>query len=126
NNQNLFTVSELNDVWVLANVFETDIAKVKEGYSADIVTISYPDKVFHGKVDKIYNFLDPATKTMQIRIRLDNKDMELKPEMFATITLRYNDGNSMIAVPSSALIFDRSKNYVLVFRDKYNIQVREV
>ncbi|GAA0561093.1 efflux RND transporter periplasmic adaptor subunit [Chitinophaga japonensis] len=126
NSQNIFTVSELNDVWVLANVFETDIARVKEGYDADIVTISYPDTVFHGKVDKIYNFLDPATKTMQIRIRLDNKDMQLKPEMFATVTLHYNEGNQMLAVPASSLIFDRSKSYVLVFRDKYNIQVREV
>jgi len=126
NNQNIFTVSELNDVWVLANVFETDIARVKEGYDADIVTISYPDTVFHGKVDKIYNFLDPATKTMQIRIKLDNKDLHLKPEMFATVTLHYNEGDQRIAVPSSALIFDRSKSYVLVFKDKYNIQVREV
>lgn len=126
NNQNIFTVSELNDVWVMANVFETDIARVKEGYEADIVTISYPDTVFHGKVDKIYNFLDPATKTMQIRIKLNNKDMQLKPEMFATVTLHYNEGNNMIAVPTSSLIFDRSKNYVLVFKDKYNIQVREV
>jgi cobalt-zinc-cadmium efflux system membrane fusion protein len=126
NSQNIFTVSELNDVWVLANVFETDIARVKEGYEADIVTISYPDKVFHGKVDKIYNFLDPATKTMQIRIKLNNENMELKPEMFATVTLRYNEGDQRIAVPSSALIFDRSKSFVLVFKDKYNIQVREV
>ncbi|KAA2242407.1 efflux RND transporter periplasmic adaptor subunit [Chitinophaga agrisoli] len=126
NSQNIFTVSELNDIWVLANVFETDIARVKEGYEADIVTISYPDTVYHGRVDKIYNFLDPVTKTMQIRIKLDNKDMHLKPEMFATVTLHYEEGNQMIAVPESALIFDRSKNYVLVFKDKYNIQVREV
>jgi cobalt-zinc-cadmium efflux system membrane fusion protein len=46
--------------------------------------------------------------------------------MFATVTLHYNEGDKMIAVPSSSIIFDRSKSYVLVFKDKYNIQVREV
>jgi cobalt-zinc-cadmium efflux system membrane fusion protein len=127
NNQNIFTISELNDVWVIANVFETDIAKVKEGFEADVVTISYPDQPYHGKIDKIYNFLDPATKTMQVRIRISNQDNQLKPEMFATVYINYGEAStSKVAVPSSSLIFDQSKQFVLVFKDKYNIEVREV
>lgn len=126
NSQNIFTVSELDDVWVMANVFETDIAKVKEGYAAEVRTISYPDKVFHGQIDKVYNVLDPETKTMQVRIRLANENMELKPEMFATVLLHYKDGGDMIAIPSTAVIFDRSKNYVMVFKDKFNVDTREV
>ncbi|ASZ15030.1 efflux RND transporter periplasmic adaptor subunit [Chitinophaga pendula] len=126
NSANIFTISELDDVWVVANVFETDIARMKEGYEADVVTISYPDVTFHGKIDKIYNFLDPATKTMQVRISIDNNNMLLKPEMFATVYVKYRDNDSKIAIPSSAVIFDNSKNYVLVFRDKNNIDVRQV
>ncbi len=127
NNQNIFTVSELNDVWVIANVFETDIAKVKEGFDADVVTISYPDQPYHGKIDKIYNFLDPATKTMQVRIRISNQDNRLKPEMFATVYINYGEAStSKVAVPASSLIFDQSKQFILVFKDKYNIEVREV
>ncbi|CAL1518118.1 efflux RND transporter periplasmic adaptor subunit [Chitinophaga sp. MM2321] len=126
NSTNIFTISELDDVWVMANVFETDIAKIKEGYEADVVTVSYPDEPFHGKIDKIYNFLDPATKTMQVRISIDNKNMLLKPEMFATVYVKYTDKEEKIAVPSAAVIFDNSKNYVLVFKDKFNIAVREV
>lgn len=126
NSENIFTVSELDKVWVMANVFETDIAKVKEGYPAEVRTISYPDKVFNGRIDKVYSVLDPDTKTMQVRIQLDNKDMLLKPEMFATVLLRYQDGSQMVAIPSTAVIFDKSKNYVMVFKDKYNIETREV
>jgi membrane fusion protein, heavy metal efflux system len=126
NSSNIFTISELDDVWVMANVFETDIARIKEGYEADVVTVSYPDQPFRGKIDKIYNFLDPATKTMQVRISIDNKNMLLKPEMFATVYVKYQDNDQKIAVPSAAVIFDNSKNYVLVFKDKFNIAVREV
>jgi cobalt-zinc-cadmium efflux system membrane fusion protein len=126
NSANIFTISELDDVWVMANVFETDIARIKEGYQADVVTVSYPDEPFHGKIDKIYNFLDPATKTMQVRISIDNKNMLLKPEMFATVYVKYQDNDQKIGVPSASIIFDNSKNYVLVFKDKFNIAVRQV
>jgi cobalt-zinc-cadmium efflux system membrane fusion protein len=126
NSTNIFTISELDDVWIMANVFETDIAKIKEGYDANVVTVSYPDQPFHGKIDKIYNFLDPATKTMQVRISIDNKNMQLKPEMFATVYVTYQDQDQKVAIPSSAVIFDNSRNYVLVFKDKFNISVRQV
>jgi cobalt-zinc-cadmium efflux system membrane fusion protein len=126
NSANIFTISELDDVWVMANVFETDIARIKEGYEANVVTVSYPDQPFRGKIDKIYNFLDPATKTMQVRISIENKNMLLKPEMFATVYVKYKDSDEKIAVPSASVIFDNSKNFVLVFKDKFNIAVRQV
>lgn len=126
NSAHMFTISELDEVWIMANVFETDIARVKEGYPADITTISYPDKIFHGQIDKVYNVLDPETKTMQVRIRLSNEGMLLKPEMFATVLLKYRDGSEMPAIPSAAVIFDKGKNFVMVFRDRYNIDTREV
>lgn len=126
NSANIFTISELDDVWVMANVFETDISRIKEGYEADVVTVSYPNEPFHGRIDKIYNFLDPATKTMQVRISIDNKSMLLKPEMFATVYVKYTDQQEMTGIPSAAVIFDNSKNYVLVFKDKFNISVKQV
>lgn len=126
NSAHMFTISELDDVWIMANVFETDIAKVKEGYPAEVSTISYPDKVFHGQIDKVYNVLDPDTKTMQVRIRLSNEGMMLKPEMFATVLLRYREGNEMMSIPSDAIIFDKGKNFVMVFKDRYNIETKEV
>jgi cobalt-zinc-cadmium efflux system membrane fusion protein len=123
---NIFTVADIYDVWVNANVYETDISKIQNQMEAEIRTLSYPDTVFLGHVDKIYNILDPATKTMKVRIKLHNADFKLKPEMNAQVTLKYKEGGEMVAVPSSAVIFDKSKYYVMVFKDKYNIETREV
>jgi cobalt-zinc-cadmium efflux system membrane fusion protein len=123
---NIFTIAEINDVWVNANVYESDIAKIVPQMEAEVKTLSYPDETFNGFVSKIYNILDPQTKTMRVRIKLNNQNYKLKPEMNATITLKYTEGGEMIAVPSKAVIFDKSKNFVMVFKDKFNIETREV
>jgi cobalt-zinc-cadmium efflux system membrane fusion protein len=123
---NIFTIAEISDVWVMASVYESDISLIKPHMDADVRTLSYPDSIFKGHIDKIYNILDPETRTMKVRIRLANAAYLLKPEMNATITLLYNEGKDMIAVPSSAVIFDKSKNYVMIFKDKYNVETREV
>lgn len=126
NNENLFTISEINDVWVIANVFESDIPKVKEGYKAKVSVISYPDEPIYGKIDKVYNFLDPATKTMLVRIRINNESGLLKPEMFATVKVQYPQKDSMMAIPTSSLIFDNNQNFVLIFKGNSDIEIRAV
>lgn len=85
NSSNMFTISDLRNVWVLANVYESDIAGVKEKEKVEITTISYPGKKFTGQIDKIYNMLDPDNKTMKVQIKLGNDDYLLKPEMFAKV-----------------------------------------
>ena len=126
NLNNLFTIAQINDVWVLANVNESDIGIITQGMDASIKTISYPNKIFHGKVDRIFNFLDPDTKSMKVRVQIPNNDLALKPEMSATVTLSYAESNKMTAVPSNAIIFDKNRNWVLVYKDKNNIAIRPV
>jgi cobalt-zinc-cadmium efflux system membrane fusion protein len=99
---------------------------VKAGMPASVQTLSYPDLQFTGHVDKIFSVLDPSTKAMTIRIRLKNENMKLKPEMHATVSLRFDDGAQMATVPSNAVIFDNSKYYVMVFRSRSDIDTREV
>lgn len=123
---NIFDIAQIDDVWAIANVNESDINQVKLGVDADVTTLSYPDKVFRGKVDKIFNIIDPETKAMKIRIRLANADYLLKPEMRATIKLSFTEDQKMLTVPSSAVIFDKSKNFVMVFKDRNNIETRQV
>lgn len=124
--ENIFDIAEISEVWALANINEIDINKVKLGIDADVTTLSYPDKVFKGKVDKIFNVIDPETKAMQARIKLQNTDYKLKPDMNANIKLSYSEGESMIAVPSKAIVFDKSKNFVMIFKDRNNIETRQV
>lgn len=126
NADNLFTIGQINEVWVLANVNESDIGRVRVGMDASIQTLSYPDEQFRGQVDKLYTVLDPTTKAMTLRIRLNNKGIKLKPEMHATVTLRYAAGGELTTVPAKSIIFDRSKQYVLVFRSRVDIETREV
>ncbi len=126
NSGDLFTIGDVSDVWIWANVFETDVAKIKEGYTADVRTIAYPDTVFSGRVDRINEVLDPVTKVMKVRIVLPNKNGMLKPEMFANITIRNNESRKAISVPSSAIISENGKNYVVVFNNQDDIKVKEV
>ncbi len=123
---NIFDIAEIDDVWAIANVNESDINQVKLGIDASVTTLSYPDKKFHGKVDKIFNIIDPETKAMKVRIKLSNPNFLLKPEMRASIKLSYNENTSMIAIPSDAVIFDKSKNFVMVFKDRNNIETRQI
>ena len=126
NADNLFTISNLDEVWVTANIYESDISKVKAGYDADITTLSYEGKVFRGKVDRISNVLDPETKVMQVRIRLANPGYLLKPGMFASVFLHFHEDGQMTEVPAQAVIFDKSKNFVMVYKDRSNIETREI
>ncbi len=123
---NIFDIAEIDDVWAIANVNESDINQVKLGIDAAVTTLSYPDKVFNGKVDKIFNIIDPETKAMKVRIRLKNADYLLKPEMRANIKLSYTESQQMLAIPSESVIFDKSKNFVMIFKDRNNIETRQV
>ena len=123
---NIFDIAQIDEVWAIANVNESDIEQVKLGVDASVTTLSYPDKVLKGKVDKIFNIIDPETKAMKIRIRLANPDFLLKPDMRATIKLSFLEDQSMLTVPSSAVIFDKSKNFVMVYKDRNNIETRPV
>lgn len=124
--ENIFDIAEISEVWAMANINETDIDKVKLGIDADVTTLSYPDKVFKGKVDKIFNVIDPDTKAMQARIKLQNPGYLLKPDMNANIKLSFKEDKSLIAIPSNAIVFDKSKNFVMVFKDRHNIETRQV
>jgi cobalt-zinc-cadmium efflux system membrane fusion protein len=126
NGQNLFTIGDISDVWIWANVYENDIAKVKEGYRALVSTLAYPDTVFTGKVDKVSEILDPQTKVMKIRVRLSNEKGYLKPEMFANIAIENTEGKKAIAIPASSIISEDGRNYVVIYNDKCDLKVREV
>jgi membrane fusion protein, heavy metal efflux system len=122
----VFSIAQIDEVWMLANVNESDISKIALGYQAAIKTISYPDKIFTGKIDRIFNAIDPSTKAMKVLVRIPNANLELKPEMNATITVSYSENKKLISVPSSAIIFDKSKNWVMVFKDREHIDTRQV
>lgn len=125
NSSDLFAIADLSKVWVMANVYEADINNVHLGDSVRVNTLASPEKNYVGKVDKIYNVLDPTTRTMQVRISMDNTSGELKPEMFATVTLSGKSSGKLLSIPSHAIVMDDSRNFVIVKKGK-QLQVKEV
>ncbi|MBV9987370.1 MAG: efflux RND transporter periplasmic adaptor subunit [Chitinophagaceae bacterium] len=126
NAENLFTISDLKDVWIWANVFETDIARVREGYTALVRTIAYPGKTFRGRVDKVSEVLSPDNKVMRIRINLPNEGLLLKPEMFTSVQIENTEESKAVSIPADAMVFEGGRNFVVVYKDKCNLQLREV
>lgn len=124
--ENLFSIAEIDKVWVLANVNESDIAKISSGMNTEIKTIAYINRTFTGKIDKIFNLIDDNTKSMKARISIDNADLALKPEMNVTVAVKMAEQMMLPAVRSSAVIFDKGKNWVLVYTDKSHIETRQV
>ena len=126
NGTNLFTISDLKDVWIQANVYESNIGKIHLGDPVEITTVSYPDKVFTGKVSKILNVLDPTSKVIKVRVVVDNKDYALKPQMFARVVAINQQNADAICIPASALVFDHSEYYVLKYNGKGSADITPV
>jgi len=115
NGNNLFTISDLKDVWIYANVYESNISKIHLGDPVDVTTISYPNRIFKGRIDKMMNVLDPTNKVMKVKVVLPNNDYALKPQMFASILVTNKENKQSICISSKALVFDNSRYYVLKY-----------
>jgi len=126
NGQNLFTIANLSSVYVLVNVYESDISSVKVGDPVKITTLSYPDKIFSGKIDKIDNMLDPDTKVVHARVKIDNPGLLLKPEMFASVKIKGQSGETLPEINTNTLIFDKNNNYVVVLDGKAHVHIQQV
>jgi cobalt-zinc-cadmium efflux system membrane fusion protein len=98
----LFTVGDDSQVWVMADAFEVDLARVKAGEHVKVSAVAYPGKVFDGTVDWVSGALDPVTRTAKVRCTIPNPDHQLKPEMFATVSIAVA-GKHKLAVPRAAV-----------------------
>lgn len=120
--EELYTIAGLDDVWVIANVYESDIRKVKVGAEARISTLAYGEQhPYRGRVSKIYPMLDADSRTELVKVPLRNDGYLLKPGMYAHVALSVPAaGNTYPAVPSEAVIFDDDKHYVVTV-DSHNV-----
>ncbi|MCH5720393.1 efflux RND transporter periplasmic adaptor subunit [Niabella hibiscisoli] len=122
----LFTVSNLDEVWVMANIYTSNIAEIKEAMPVEITTLSYPGKIFHGKVSLLSQVMDNDSKVLQARIVMPNKDLLLKPGMMVDITAIKNETTMQVCVPEAALVFDNNEYYLLIYKEDCSIEVRKV
>lgn len=116
-----FTISNMKTVWVLANVYEAQLAYVHVGDPVSIKTDSYPD-VFHGRISYIGAALDPTSRTLQARIDTANPDGKLKKDMYVTTTVVAGKIKNALLVPDSAVLRDAENEpfvYVEVGQDQF-------
>ncbi len=100
-----FTISDLSTVWVLANVYQADLAYVHNGDDVVVQTDAYPNS-FHGKISYVSPGLDPNTRTLQARLVVDNPGKKLKRDMFCTATVTAGSIMNVLAVPNASILRD--------------------
>jgi len=113
-------------VWVIADVFEQDIAVMRPGAGATVRINAYPERTFPGKVTYIYPTMKAETRTVPVRIELPNPGQLLKPAMFAQVELGSGDATPVLAVPDSAVIDSGTRSVVLVQVGEGRFDPREV
>src|SRR5438445_926520 len=121
----LYTVADLSDVWVLAQVFQSDAGKIKPGNPAEITLDAYPGRVFNGRVDYILPQLDMNTRTLPVRLVFPNLGLKLRPGMYVNVRVKLPMGRQLV-VPASAAFHSGTKNLLFVYSGGGNIEPREV
>ncbi|MDR7130814.1 cobalt-zinc-cadmium efflux system membrane fusion protein [Algoriphagus sp. 4150] len=122
----LFTISDLSEVWVLVNVYATNVTNIDTGMDVSIKTLSYPDQMFEGKITAISQVLDAEAKVLKARVVLPNKDLKLKPGMIVDVTALKELQTEALSIPTSAMVFDSDQNYVVVHNGACEIEIRQV
>lgn len=109
-----FTIANLAHVWIICDVYENDLSKVQIGQTAEIRLTAYPGQVFTGIISDIGSVLDPSIRTAKVRLQVDNPKGIMRVGMFATATFRGKKQQTVIAVPSAAILHLHDRDWVYV------------
>jgi len=122
----LYQITDLSSVWVIAEVFEQDLALVKPGAAATVSLDAYPGRRFTGRIGYIYPTLKAENRTVPVRVELANPGGLLKPAMFAQVELAVGSAAPVLAVPESAVLDTGLRKLVLVQLKEGRFEPREV
>jgi cobalt-zinc-cadmium efflux system membrane fusion protein len=110
----LATVADLGRLWVLADVYERDLSAVFRGEQAEVRVAAWPGRSFAGQVTHVGDLVDPQSRTVKVRVEVTNRELRLKPEMFARVALRGTAGAPGLSVPSQAVLSDGAASAVMI------------
>ncbi len=109
----IISLGDLQSVWVTAEIFERQAGWVEPGQRVDMQVSSFPGESWQGTVDYLYPVLDAKTRTLRARIVFDNKDLRLKPNMFAQLTIHAKPRKDTLSIPRQAVIRDANNSRVV-------------
>jgi len=122
----VFVIGDLSTVWLTAFVRETDASKVSVGQEIAFNVLALPDRTLTAHIDYVAAAIDPATRRLLVRATVDNKDGQLKPEMFANVTIYSAGDHPALGVPKQALIYEGSQVRVWVAHEDKSIELRDI
>lgn len=121
----LFEIADLSKIWVLADVYEHEMARIAVGQPASITLAGQPGTPIEGKVGFIYPTMDASTRTLRLRVELDNKDLKLRPGMYGNVSIRVGQEQGLV-VPRDAVVDTGEHRYVFVAKDGGRFEPRLV
>ena len=121
----LFDILDLSHVWVLADVYEYELPRLSVGQKAAVTLSYWPGRVWNGTVTFVYPAVDEKTRTVKVRVELDNPKGELKPEMFADVTI-HGRARPALQIPDDAILESGTRNIVFVSAGEGRLVPREV
>ena len=122
----VYVIGDLSKVWLIANVRETDAPKVRAGQTLEFTTLAIPDRVFEATISYVSTSVDPSTRRLLVRAEIPNPGMQLKPEMFANVSIITSAEDQAPSVPRTALIYEGSDVRVWVALSDKTIELRNI
>lgn len=123
---NIATLASLDTIWVDAEVFENDAGMIEPGLSVMLTLLAYPGESWESEIAYVYPELDPVTRTLQLRLVIDNQDQRLKPNMFANVVIQASARPDVLTVPREAVIRSGTGSRVILALDDGVFQVKSV
>ena len=122
----LYMIADLSRVWAYADIFEYELPWIQLGDEAEMTLAGLPGRTFRGRIAYIYPYAESKTRTVKVRIELDNPELALKPEMFAEITVHASLQEPAVVIPSEAVVRSGSEDRVFVVREPGKFEPRMV
>ena len=121
----LYTIADLSTVWVYANVFQTDVGRLKPGDNATVTVDAYPGRQFTGRIDQILPQVDMTTRTVRVRLVFSNPGVILKPGMYVNVTISVALGRQLV-IPASGVLQTGTRQIAFIDHGQGYLEPREV
>lgn len=121
----LYTIADLSTVWIYANVFQTDVGRLKPGNPTTVSVDAYPGRVFNGRIDQILPQVDVMTRTVRVRLVFSNPGIALKPGMYVNVRIAVPLGRQLV-VPASGVLQAGTRQIAFIDRGEGYLEPREI
>lgn len=122
----IMSLSDLANVWMMAEVDEAQANWVKVGMPVEARIAAFPGKIWQGRVDYVYPTINITTRTLPVRIQFDNPNLELKPNMYADVSILIESNNPVVNIPLAALIRNSQRDHVILYLGEGRFQIQPV